>query len=263
MLLYRAAIPLPGAAANSRRPCMRPLLQSVHQPSPRPPLTHLVSACFVKPPATRSRTHSPSSCAVNVLADHVAATDLSARHISELRRQMSEPDVELLRQLATSASARRRRRSMDSPRRGGNAAAVKRSKSLDLGHRPLRPREGYGLSGGWASPLRSLLRTTSHLSIAAASYLEASTSLGALLAPLDLAEAAAGGHGHSGAVGGPGGSSPRAGNSPGGASPTRWGGMRPSSISSCSSFDGGSSCGEGLGDVVYDAQPAFKDMVPW
>lgn len=43
-------------------------------------------------------------CAVNVLADHVAAHEMSARHISELRRDLvPDPDIALLAQLSTAA----------------------------------------------------------------------------------------------------------------------------------------------------------------
>lgn len=42
--------------------------------------------------------------AVNVLADHVAAYNMSARHISELRRDfVPDPDIALLAQLSTAA----------------------------------------------------------------------------------------------------------------------------------------------------------------
>jgi hypothetical protein len=42
--------------------------------------------------------------AVNVLADHVAASDMRARHISELRRDLvPDPDIALLAQLSTAA----------------------------------------------------------------------------------------------------------------------------------------------------------------
>jgi hypothetical protein len=42
--------------------------------------------------------------AVNVLADHVAAYNMSARHISELRRDVvPDPDMALLAQLSTAA----------------------------------------------------------------------------------------------------------------------------------------------------------------
>lgn len=44
-------------------------------------------------------------CAVNVLADHAAATQMKARHISELRRQFSEPDMLLLHKLTLDAVA--------------------------------------------------------------------------------------------------------------------------------------------------------------
>lgn len=41
---------------------------------------------------------------VNVLADHVAANNMSARHISELRRDLvPDPDIALLAQLSTAA----------------------------------------------------------------------------------------------------------------------------------------------------------------
>ena len=42
--------------------------------------------------------------AVNVLADHIAANNMSARHISELRRDLvPDPDIALLAQLSTAA----------------------------------------------------------------------------------------------------------------------------------------------------------------
>lgn len=45
-----------------------------------------------------------AAAAVNVLADHVAASDMSARHISELRRDLvPDPDIALLAQLSTAA----------------------------------------------------------------------------------------------------------------------------------------------------------------
>lgn len=41
---------------------------------------------------------------MNVLADHVAANNMSARHISELRRDLvPDPDIALLAQLSTAA----------------------------------------------------------------------------------------------------------------------------------------------------------------
>jgi hypothetical protein len=39
---------------------------------------------------------------VNVLADHVAASTMAAKHMNEVRAQMSEPDLQLLRKLASS-----------------------------------------------------------------------------------------------------------------------------------------------------------------
>lgn len=45
-----------------------------------------------------------AAAAVNVLADHVAANNMSARHISELRRDLvPDPDIALLAQLSTAA----------------------------------------------------------------------------------------------------------------------------------------------------------------
>lgn len=72
----------------------RPCGSQQHEPNPSiSPLSCLID-------------HDSCCCcpAVNVLADHVAANNMSARHISELRRDLvPDPDIALLAQLSTAA----------------------------------------------------------------------------------------------------------------------------------------------------------------
>ena len=69
--------------------------------------------------------HCVFVCAVNVLADHAAASAMAAKHMNEVRAQMSEPDLQLLRQLASSTLPQGTGRSNNRAPRG-------RSKSMEV-----------------------------------------------------------------------------------------------------------------------------------